>query len=82
MCVHVDSADGDKVDVRVPIGLIRTGIKLSAMMPRKVSDAMAKKGLDLSQLSSLSGDELIEALRTMVVNVASHDGDQVKIYCE
>jgi hypothetical protein len=52
------------------------------MMPRKVSDAMAKKGLDLSQLSSLSGDELIEALRTMVVNVASHDGDQVKIYCE
>jgi len=36
----------------------------------------------LSQLSKLSEDELTDALRTMAVDVASHKGDQVKIYCE
>jgi len=82
ICIHVDGTKGDKVDLRFPIALVRTGIKLSALVPKEAADAMAKNGVDLSQLSKLSEDDLTDALRTMAVNVASHKGDQVKIYCE
>ena len=82
ICIHVDGNKGDKVDLRFPLALVRTGIKLSALVPKEAADAMAKNGVDLSQLSKLSEDELSDALRTMAVDVASHKGDQVKIYCE
>ncbi|MCK5842128.1 MAG: hypothetical protein KAH31_08170, partial [Candidatus Sabulitectum sp.] len=38
--VVVDSADGDKVNIKVPMSLIRTGIKLSALMPTDAADAI------------------------------------------
>jgi hypothetical protein len=82
MCVRVDTHEGDEVNVRIPLALLRTGIKLSAMMPKNAAEAMAKNGVDLSQLSALSGDELLNALRAMQVDVASHEGDLVKVYCE
>lgn len=80
--VVVDSADGDKVNVRVPLSLIKTGIKLTALVPGKVADKMSSHGFDLSQLSELDSDELIEALRDMQVDVDSADGDKVRIFSE
>lgn len=80
--VIVDSADGDKVNVRVPLSLIRTGIKLSALVPGNAADRMSSHGLDLSQLSKLDGDELIQALNDMTVDVESADGDTVKVFTE
>ncbi len=82
MCVHVDSHEGDQVNVRLPLALVRSGIKLSAFLPREAAETMSKNGVDFSQLSGLSGDDLIEALRHMQVDVVSHEGDQVKVYCE
>jgi hypothetical protein len=80
--VVVDSSDGDKVNIRVPLALVRTGIKLSAMMPKEAGDKLAEKGIDLGQLGGLKGDELIEALRELTVDVNSGDGDKVRIFCE
>ena len=60
--VVVDSADGDKVNIRVPLALVRTGIKLSTMLPSKASEKMKEQGIDLSALSELQGDELLKAL--------------------
>ncbi len=80
--VLVDSASGDKVNVRVPLSLIKTGIKLSALVPGNAVDQMSSHGFDLSQLSKLDGDELIEALRDMQVDVNSADGDVVKVFTE
>jgi hypothetical protein len=80
--VMVDSADGDKVNVRVPLSLIKTGIKLSALVPRNAAEQMSNHGFDLSQLSELDGDELIEALSDMQVDVDSADGDKVKVFTE
>jgi hypothetical protein len=82
MRVLVDSCEGDQVDIRLPIGLLRSGISLSAMMPREAAEAMKKNGVDFSQFNGLSGDEFMSALRSMTIDVCSHDGDQVKIYCE
>lgn len=80
--VIVDSADGDKVNVRVPLSLIKTGIKLSALVPGNAADHMSSHGLDLSALSKLDGDELIAALNDMQVDVESSDGDTVKVFTE
>jgi hypothetical protein len=82
MCIHVDSDEGDKVDVRVPIGLLRTGIKLSAMLPKEAAEAMSHNGVDFSQLSALSGGDLMDALRDMTVDVQAADGTKVQVYCE
>ena len=80
--VMVDSANGDKVNVRVPLSLIKTGIKLSALVPGNAVDQMSSHGFDLSQLSKLDGDELIEALRELQVDVDSAEGDTVKVFTE
>ncbi len=80
--VLVDSENGDKVNIRVPIALVRTGLMLTAMIPAAASDELEKRGVDLSGLSALNGEELIEALRDLNVDVDSKDGDTVRVFCE
>ncbi len=80
--VVVDSANGDKVNVRVPMSLLKTGIKLSALLPGNAAEKMSSHGFDLSQLSGLDGDELIEALSDLTVDVDSADGDKVRVFTE
>jgi len=72
----------DKANVRVPIGLIRTGIKLTTLMPLHASKHLSEHGIDLSQFNDLDGDELTEALRDLKVDVDSGDGDVIRIFCE
>lgn len=80
--VVVDSSEGDKVNVRVPLSLIKTGIKLSALVPGNAAEQMSNHGFDLSQLSELNGEELIEALRDLQVDVDSANGDKVRVFTE
>jgi hypothetical protein len=80
--VLVNSEDGDKVNVRVPLSLVSAGIKLTTVMPKDVGEKLKEKGLDLSDLASGKGEAVIDALRELQVDVVSEDGDQVKIYCE
>ncbi len=80
--VQVDSCDGDKVNVRVPLALIRTGIKLTAVLPDEVNDKLGEKGVDLGRLSELDTEELYESLRELQVDVDSGDGDTVRVFCE
>jgi hypothetical protein len=77
------TVDGDdKVNVRVPIMLIRTGIKLSTLLPLTASEHLTEHGIDLSQFNNLDGDELTEALRELHVEVDTEDGDIVRVFCE
>lgn len=82
LLVHVDSNDGDKVNVRVPISLIRTGIKLGAILPKGASERIQASGIDLNDLAKLADEELVEALADLQVDVNSEDGDTVRVYCE
>lgn len=72
----------DKVNIRVPIGLIRTGIKLTTLMPQSASEHLTEHGIDLSQLKNLDGDDLMDALRELTVDVDSKNGDTVHVFCE
>jgi len=78
--VVVDGSD--KINIRIPIGLIRTGIKLTTLMPLIASEHLSEHGIDLSQFNNLDGEELIEALRDLKVEVNSDDGDVVRVFCE
>ena len=80
--VVVDSADGDKVNVRVPLSLVRTGIALKTMLPQHAHEKLHERGIDLTQLSGLKDDELLDALRELEVDVDTTKGDTVRIFCE
>ena len=80
------SSKGERVNVRVPINLIRAGLKWASFIPKhsqkKVGDALKEKGLDLdfSNITTQDLDELIVNLNDLQVEV---DGDEVvRVFCE
>lgn len=79
--VVVDGGD-DTINIRVPIQLIRTGIKLTTLMPSNASEQLSDHGIDLSQFNSLDGEELMEALRELHLEVDSGDGEHIRVFCE
>jgi len=81
-----EGVGGDRVNIRVPMKLIRAGLKLAAFLPRdaqtQVNDALREKGmdLDLSKLTPEDLEELVTNLDDLTVNV---EGKQkVRIYSE
>jgi len=84
-----DDSKGENthVNIRVPLQLIRAGVKFSSIMPKdtqdQVSDALEKKGmhLDLSELSPESVDAFVEGLGDLTVNV-DDDKTKVRVFCE
>jgi DNA-binding transcriptional ArsR family regulator len=79
--VVVNSEDGDKVNIRIPLSLVRAGIKLRAVMPEHARRKLEAKGVDLEHLSILEGDELVNALRELHVDVGSAQGETVRVFC-
>ena len=88
--VLVDTVDGQgptKVNVRVPMQLLRAGVRLSALIPPAARDevnaAMASKGLpfDINQLKPENLDELVASLSELTVNV-DRDDTRVRVFCE
>ena len=79
--VVVDS-DGDQVNIRVPLALVRTGIALKTMMPPEAQEKLHERGIDLGQLSGLKDDELLDALRELQIDVDTTKGDTVRVFCE
>jgi hypothetical protein len=80
------SDDYERVNIRVPIKLIRAGIKLASLLPNdvqgKVDNALKEKGLslDFSQINEENIEELVESLRDLTVDVEGQE--RVRIYCE
>ncbi|MDD5082887.1 MAG: hypothetical protein PHU08_05885 [Dehalococcoidales bacterium] len=76
-----------RVNVRVPFGLIRAGMKLATLIPPeaadKVNDAMKEKGMsfDMRHLKTEDLEELISALHDSEINVDTDD-ETVKVYAE
>jgi hypothetical protein len=78
----------DKVNVRVPMSLIRAGIKLTSLIPpqaqNKIDEALRDKGInfDIKSIKKEDLEELIEALADMEVNVDGHRGEKVRVFVE
>ena len=83
-----DEHDGPvKVNVRVPMMLLRAGVKLTAIIPPKarteVNDALRKEGIDvdIGKLTPESLEDVIEQLRDLQVDVDSERA-KVRVFCE
>ncbi|MHB8417612.1 MAG: SHOCT-like domain-containing protein [Myxococcales bacterium] len=83
-----DQHPGGKVNVRVPMNLLRAGVKLAALLPAGVSDqinaALHKQGIDVD-VSKIKPDNLeaiVDQLRDLTVDVDGPQGERVRVFCE
>lgn len=87
MYVKVVSIKGDNVNVKIPLSLVRAGLKLTNLIPppamEQINKSMADHGMsmDLSNIKPEELEDLITSLREMEVNVDAVNGDTVRVYC-
>ena len=95
--VQVDS-EGDggqegptKVNVRVPMQLLRSGVRLAGLLPAqalyRANHAMQEQGIpiDLSQIKPENLEELVDQLNDLTVDVDQKDAGtkvRVRVFCE
>jgi DNA-directed RNA polymerase subunit F len=84
----MDEHDGPtKVNVRVPMQLLRAGVKLTSIIPPRARDevnaALKKEGIevDIGKLTPESLEEIVEQLRDLQVDV-DHENAKVRVFCE
>lgn len=90
LCIEVNPKEGhrhkDKVNIKIPVMLIKAGVKLGSVLPSeskdKINNSLKDKGfnLDLGNLDSDSIDELLKALTATSIDV-NDEKESVKIYC-
>jgi len=84
--VKVLSTKGDNVNVKIPLSLVRAGLKLTSLIPPQAMDqidkTMSEKGMsfDLKNLKPEDLEEIIESLREMEIDVDAANGDNVRVY--
>lgn len=78
---------GPKVNIRVPMQLLRSGVKLTGLIPDQarahVNQALRDKGIpfDLNQIKPENLEEVIDQLADVTVDVVDQDV-KVKVFCE
>ena len=75
--VRVDSSEGDKVTVNLPMGLVKAGIKMGMKMPQ-VTGKASLEGIDFEEIVRLVDEGLVGE----IVTVDSAEGDKVRIFVE
>lgn len=75
--IIVDSSDGDKVRINLPMALVQIAVDMGTEMPQ-ISGKEALKNIDLNQIMELVRQGAIGNL----VEVESADGDTVRIFVE
>jgi hypothetical protein len=87
-----DGHDGPtKVNVRVPMQLLRAGVRLAGLIPapalRRANAAMQEQGfpIDLTQIKPENLEEVVEHLQDLTVDVDQKDANtkvKVRVFCE
>jgi len=76
-----------KVNIRVPMQLLRAGVRLTSLIPPRARDQvnaeLAKNGVpfDISQLRPENLEDLVDQLSDLQVDV-DQEKTKVRIYCE
>jgi SHOCT-like domain len=78
----------ERVNVRVPMSLLRTGIKLTSLIPPEAMDktnqALHEKGInfDVRNLKTEDIEALIEALGDTEIDIEGTRGEKIKVFVE
>lgn len=81
------SGGEDTVDVKVPLALLRTGLKLTSLIPpqamESLSESMGAHGMsiDFNNLKPEDIEDIVASLGEMEVKVRSGNGDDVRVFC-
>lgn len=78
MIVHVDSHEGDKVRINLPMGLVKVGLDIGTSFPQVTAKVPGIEKIDFSQIFLFVEKGMLGKL----LEVESSDGDIVKIYVE
>jgi hypothetical protein len=76
-----------KVNVRVPMQLLRAGVHLTGIIPARardqVNDALRKEGIpfDINNVTPQNLEEMVEHLRDLTVDV-DNEHAKVRVFCE
>lgn len=79
---------GAKVNVRVPMNLLRAGMKLAALLPavahEPINKALKENGVDfdVSKVKPENLEELVQHLTDLTVDVEGNNGEKVRVFCE
>lgn len=82
-----DGCKGEKVNIRIPMMLLKAGVKLASVIPGgakdKINEKMREEGIniDINNLDAQSLDEIVTGLGSMCIDV-DDDKEKVKIFCE
>ncbi|MEU7745632.1 hypothetical protein [Nonomuraea sp. NPDC049158] len=82
-----ESGEAGRLNVRVPLQLLRAGVQLAALIPPQVLDRanteLDRSGvpLDLKQLKPEQLEALVEHLDETIVEMDMEDG-HLRVYCE
>ena len=79
-----------KVNIRVPLQLLRAGVKLASLLPpearEQMNAALHEKGvgLDISQIKPENLDELIENLKDVSIDITGKKNRRatMRVFCE
>ena len=82
-----DDPQSEHMNIRVPMGLIRAGVKLASVLPSnatsKVNEKLKEKGvaIDLGKIKAEDLENLVDSLSDLEVDI--QDGkEKVRIYVE
>jgi hypothetical protein len=88
VAVDTEETDGPtKVNIRVPMSLLRAGVRLTSLIPPQARDQvnaeLSKNGVpfDISQLKPENLEDLVDQLSDLTVDV-DQEKTKVRIYCE
>lgn len=85
--MYVKITGKDTVDVKVPLALLRAGLKLTSLIPPQamdqINESMASSGMsiDFNNLKPEDLEDIIDSLGEMEVNINSAEGDNVRVFC-
>lgn len=80
--VVVNKPNRNDVNIRLPLKLVLTGLKLSTLLPVKAGIHLSDQTIDLSYLGKLKGEALNAALAELHIEIETDKGDKVHIFCE
>ena len=81
-----NSGSSERVNIRVPLKLIRAGLKWAAFMPKhvqgRVDEALNEKGIDMdfSRIKPEDLEDIVTNLNDLTIDVEGKE--TVKIFCE
>ncbi|GIE33787.1 hypothetical protein Ait01nite_068320 [Actinoplanes italicus] len=82
-----ESPSPSRINVRVPLQLLRAGVRLTSLIPPhaldKVNAQLLQAGvpIDLAQLKPQHIEDLIEQLDDLTVDLDDHDS-KIRVFCE